>query len=139
FELDGADGDRLDYVVRHGNEVWTYSADIDVPMRRASSQIAIAHKSVEDWKTWDFRRGFVLTFGLMAVGIWLASFAALVFFASRISRPIQQLTAGLTELAGGKQGVRVPAGRDDEIGRAIQAFNHMAEQMQQNRDRLVYP
>ena len=38
FELAGADGDRLDYVVRHGNEVWTYSADIDVPMRRSSSR-----------------------------------------------------------------------------------------------------
>src|SRR5438309_10563013 len=27
---------------------------------------------------------------------------------------------------------------DDEIGRANQAFNHMADQLQQSRDRLVY-
>src|SRR2546425_8140580 len=55
-----------------------------------------------------------------------------------MARPIQQLTAGLASLASGNPEIRVPAGRDDEIGRAIQAFNHMAGQLQQNRDRLVY-
>jgi two-component system nitrogen regulation sensor histidine kinase NtrY len=138
FELTGAEGDHLNYLLRHGGEVWSYSTDLEAGMRRSSQQIAAARKSVEDWKTWDFRRGFVATFGLLAVGIWLASFATLVFFASRISHPIQQLTAALGELAGGKQGVRVPGQRHDEIGRAIQAFNHMAGQMQENRERLVY-
>jgi two-component system nitrogen regulation sensor histidine kinase NtrY len=138
FQLAGSGGDRLDYLVRHNSEVWSYSSDLEVGMRRSSEQIAAARKSVEDWRTWDFRRGFVSTFGVLAIGIWFASFTALVFFASRISHPIQQLTAGLSELSGGNPGVRVPTDRDDEIGRAIQAFNHMADQMQQNRDRLVY-
>ena len=138
FALAGSDGDRLDYFVRHGSEVWSYSSELEVGMRRSSRQIAAARKSVEDGRTWDFRRGFVTTFGLLAVGVWVASLSALVFFASRISRPIRQLTAGLGELAGGKQGVRVPTQRHDEIGRAIRAFNHMADQMQRNRDRLVY-
>ena len=42
--------------------------------------------------------------GLIDAGagrIRMASFAALVYFASRVSRPIQQLTAGLSDLAGG--------------------------------------
>ena len=138
FELAGAERDRLNYLVRHGKGVWSYSTDLEVGMRRSSQQIAAARESVDKWKTWDFRRGFVWAFALLAVGIWLASFGALVFFAGRISRPIQQLTAGLSELAGGNASVRVPSDRNDEIGRAIQAFNHMADQMQQNRDRLVY-
>jgi nitrogen fixation/metabolism regulation signal transduction histidine kinase len=75
---------------------------------------------------------------LLAVGIWVASFATLVYFASRVSRPIQQLTAGLSDLAGGNPNVRVAGSGNDEVARAIQAFNHMADQMQQNRDRLVY-
>ena len=50
---------------------------------------------VETWKSRDFRRGFVYSFGLLAAGIWIASFAALVYFAGRISRPIQQLTVTL--------------------------------------------
>lgn len=107
-------------------------------MKRLTEQYARARESVDTWRTRDFRRGFVYAFGLLAVGIWLASFGALVFFAGRISRPIQQLTAGLTDLAGGNPGVRVPTNRDDEIGRAIQAFNHMADQLQQSRERLVY-
>ncbi len=66
------------------------------------------------------------------------SLALLVYLAHRISRPIQQLTAGLTELAAGDLNARVEARRDDEIGRAIQAFNHMADKLQESTERLVY-
>src|SRR5205823_10966145 len=52
--------------------------------------------------------------------------------------PIQQLTAGLSELAGGNFAVRLKSRRDDEIGRAILAFNDTAAQLEQNRDRLIY-
>jgi len=138
FTLAGSQGERLEYLVRQGQQVWSYSAPLEVGMKRLHEQIAQARESVDDWKSRDWWRGFVYTYGLLAAGIWLASFALLTFLASRISRPIQQLTAGLGSLAGGNPEIRVPAGRDDEIGRAIQAFNHMADQLQQNRDRLVY-
>jgi two-component system nitrogen regulation sensor histidine kinase NtrY len=72
------------------------------------------------------------------VAIWASSLALLVILASRISHPIQQLTAGLSNLAGGDADARVAPAGGDEIGRAIRAFNHMADQLQQNRDRLVY-
>jgi two-component system, NtrC family, nitrogen regulation sensor histidine kinase NtrY len=138
FALAGAEGKRLDYLVRQGQEVWSYSAPLEVGMQRLHEQIARARESVDDWKSRDWWRGFVYTYGLLAAGIWLVSFGLLTFLASRISHPIQQLTAGLGSLAAGNPEIRVPAGRDDEIGRAIQAFNHMADQLQQNRDRLVY-
>ena len=70
--------------------------------------------------------------------IWLVSLALLVYLAHRISRPIQELTAGLGKLAAGDLNARVQARRDDEIGRAIQAFNHMAGQLQESTERLVY-
>ena len=70
--------------------------------------------------------------------IWLVSLALLVYLAHRISRPIQQLTAGLPQLAAGDLNTRVEARRDDEIGRAIGAFNDMAEQLQESTERLVY-
>jgi nitrogen fixation/metabolism regulation signal transduction histidine kinase len=138
FVLAGTEGDRLEYLVRRGPEVWGYSTPLEVAMQRLHEQISDARESVDDWKARDWWRGFVYTYGLLAVAIWLSSFGLLAFLASRISRPIQQLTAGLENLAGGNLEIRVPAGRDDEIGRAIQAFNHMADQLQQNRDRLVY-
>src|SRR5579863_2244047 len=130
FALSGAAGDRLDYLVRRDNEVWIYSAPLEIGMRDLSTQITDARESVDTWKTHDLKRGFVYTYALVAIGIWLSSFALLVFLASRISRPIQQLTAALSKLAAGDPGVRVPTGRGDEIGRAIQAFNHMADQLQ---------
>ena len=138
FVLSGSEGERLEYLVRRGSEIWGYSTPLEVAMQRLHEQISDARESVDAWKSRDWWRGFVYTYGLLAVAIWLASFGLLAFLASRISRPIQQLTAGLENLAGGNPEIRVPAGRDDEIGRAIQAFNHMADQLQQNRDRLVY-
>jgi nitrogen fixation/metabolism regulation signal transduction histidine kinase len=68
----------------------------------------------------------------------VVSLVPLLFLASRISRPIQQLTVGLTDVAAGHLGRRVPTSRRDEVGRAIRAFNDMAEQLQQSRERLVY-
>jgi two-component system nitrogen regulation sensor histidine kinase NtrY len=62
----------------------------------------------------------------------------LVYLAHRISRPIQQLTAGLSQLAAGDLSTRVEARRDDEIGRAMQAFNDMADRLQRSTERLVY-
>src|SRR5579859_1498681 len=138
FTLAGPAGDRLDYLLRHGSEVWTYSTPLEIGMDSLTAQIARARESVDEWKTRDFRRGFVYTYGLLAVVIWAAALALLVFLASRVSRPIQQLTAALSALAGGNPDVRVPTDRDDEMGRAIQAFNHMADQLQQSRERLVY-
>jgi nitrogen fixation/metabolism regulation signal transduction histidine kinase len=63
---------------------------------------------------------------------------SLIYLAHRISRPIQQLTGALTSLAAGDLRVRLGATGNDETGRAIHAFNNMAGQLQQSRDRLVY-
>ena len=138
FFRGGEDGSRLDYLVRHGDEIWTWSAPLGVAMDRITREIRDARAAVEAANTADLRKGVKLTYVLCAAGIWLVSLALLVYFAHRISRPIQQLTAGLGELAAGDLNARVPAHRDDEIGRAIQAFNHMAGKLQESTERLVY-
>ena len=68
----------------------------------------------------------------------LLSLGALIYLAHRISRPIHQLTAGLQQLASGDLNARVKRENDDEMGRAIQAFNHMAGQLRESTERLVY-
>ena len=139
FILAGNGGNRLDYLVRHGTEVWVYSADLgNVAMDRLARQIAEARALVDKGENRDLRRGFTLVYALLAASVWLVSLALLVYFAHRISRPIQQLTTGLTRLASGDLTARVPERGDDEIGRAIQAFNGMAERLQQTTERLVY-
>jgi nitrogen fixation/metabolism regulation signal transduction histidine kinase len=67
-----------------------------------------------------------------------------VLIAHRVSRPIQQLTAALTDFAGGEWSRRLDTGSTpgvaprDEVGRAVDAFNHMADQLEENRERLVH-
>ena len=129
---------RLDYLLRRGGEVWVYSAPVGIDLDRIGEQIREARTFIEDSQARDLRRGFTLTYVLMAASFWMISLALLMYMAFRISRPIQQLTAGLAELTAGNFGTRVKTSRDDEVGHAIWAFNHMAGQLEQNRERLVY-
>ena len=150
----GQDGNRLDYLVRHGNEIWSYSESLgDVAMDRLTREIrdarranqanwfleeGDARRAVEEANERDLRRGIKRTYVLLAAAIWLVSLGMLVFLAHRISRPIQELTTGLGKLASGDLNARVPPRRDDEIGRAIGAFNNMAARLQESTERLVY-
>jgi nitrogen fixation/metabolism regulation signal transduction histidine kinase len=139
FSHTGNEGDRLDYLVRHGDEIWVWSMSLgDVPMDHVTHQIREAREAVAAANGSDLRKGVKLTYIVLAAGIWVVSLALLVYLAHRISRPIQQLTAGLGQLASGDLNARVRAHRDDEIGRAIQAFNHMADKLQESTERLVY-
>jgi nitrogen fixation/metabolism regulation signal transduction histidine kinase len=135
----GQDGSRLDYLVRHGNEIWAYSESLgDVAMDRLTREIRDARRAVEEANERDLRRGIKRTYIVLAAAIWLVSLALLVYLAHRISRPIQELTTGLGKLAAGDLNARVEARRDDEIGRAIGAFNNMAARLQESTERLVY-
>jgi nitrogen fixation/metabolism regulation signal transduction histidine kinase len=119
--------------------IWVYTEHLGpVAMDRLRQQIADSRTLVEKARERDFRRGFRLTYLLLATSFWLVSLALLVYMAHRISRPIHQLTGGLTELAAGDLNARVPPRGNDEIGRAIQAFNHMAGKLQESTERLVY-
>jgi two-component system, NtrC family, nitrogen regulation sensor histidine kinase NtrY len=138
FVLAGDQGDRLDYLVRHGQDVWLYSEPLHVPMDQLTSEYKEARSVLEATQFRDLQRGFTLTFLLLAAAVWLLTLIGLIYWAHRISRPIQQLTTGLSAVAAGNLDYRVVASRDDEIGTAIQAFNHMSGQLRESRDRLVY-
>ena len=107
-------------------------------MERLTREIREARELVREVRERDLRRGVKLAYILLAASFWLVSLALLMYLAHRISRPIHQLTAGLTQLAAGDLNARVEPQRDDEIGRAIQAFNDMAGKLQESTERLVY-
>jgi two-component system, NtrC family, nitrogen regulation sensor histidine kinase NtrY len=139
FVLAGNEGDRLDYLVRRGGDVWLYSASTGgIRMGTLSRQIRAAREVVEVAKGRDLLKGFTMFYVLLAAFFWATSLALLVYLAHRVSRPIQRLTAGLATLAAGDLQVRVPEGRDDEVGRAILAFNDLAIRLKETTDRLVY-
>jgi len=138
FELAGERSSRLDYYVRHGGEVWVYSRPMAIPMDDLTDQIARAHQVLNRSEARNLRRGFNTTLLLVASALWLAALGALVFLAARISRPVRQLTQGLKQVAEGDLGARVERRGSDEIGAAVDAFNHMAAQLQQARQRLIH-
>jgi two-component system, NtrC family, nitrogen regulation sensor histidine kinase NtrY len=144
FDLDGNQRDRLDYMVRGADgSVALYSTSLNgISMQQLSDQYIGARATVAAAGTHDWRRGFTYTYLLLAAAIWLLTFLALLYFAQRISQPIQELTKGLSEVAAGHMDYRVPEGRPslgpDEIGSAVRAFNEMAEELKQSQERLVY-
>jgi nitrogen fixation/metabolism regulation signal transduction histidine kinase len=143
FNLDGNQGDRLDYLVRRADGVAMYSASLHgIRMQQLSDQYTDAREAVAAASTHNWRRGFTYTYLLLAAAIWLLTFLALLYFARRISQPIQELTKGLSEVAAGHMDYRVAEGRrsidNDEIGSAVRAFNEMAEELKQSQERLVY-
>jgi nitrogen fixation/metabolism regulation signal transduction histidine kinase len=136
FVLAGANGDRLDYYVLRKQKVMLYSRQLNVPLGELTRQIGDARQTVET--SGDLvRRGFRGALLLIAASLWLAALAALVFLAARITRPIRQLTQGLERVAAGDLATRVPEQGSGEITAAMQAFNHMASQLQQAQERLI--
>jgi two-component system nitrogen regulation sensor histidine kinase NtrY len=139
FSLSGPGGDHLDYMRRDDRGVEVYSRDLGgIHMQELSAEFRQARELVGSIEARDLRRGFTLTLLLLVAIVWLVSLAPLVFIAHRVSKPIRQLTAGLTDFAAGDWDRRVETRRDDEVGRAVEAFNHMAEQLRRGRKRLVY-
>jgi len=139
FAIAGPAGSRLDYFLRHGDEVWMYSRDLDnVRMDELSNQYREARRLVQLAEERDLRRGFTTTLLVLVISVWLVSFVWMIYLANRVSRPIQQLTAGMAQLAAGDLDTRIESTSDDEVGRAIQAFNRTAAELKQNRERLVY-
>jgi signal transduction histidine kinase len=139
FGLGGPDGDRLDYMRRSARGVEVYARDLaGIHMQELSTKLRQAREVVGSIEARDLRRGFTLTLLLLVGIVWLISLAPLLFLAHRISKPIRQLTAGLTDFAAGDWDRRVESSRTDEVGNAVEAFNHMAEQLRRSRERLVY-
>jgi len=139
FSLSGKEGNQLDYLVRSDSEVRIYSRHLgNIRMEPLSTQYSHTRGEIEEMRNRDLRQGFLYTLILLSTIIWLVSCGTLAFLANRISRPIQELTAGLSRLSRGDYQTRVAVRRRDEIGLAIDAFNGMADQLQRSRERLVY-
>jgi two-component system nitrogen regulation sensor histidine kinase NtrY len=138
FVLSEPAGDRLSYLQRHGGEIWLYTKALDgVRLGDVGRELQAARSRAGDLQQRDLARGFTVALALVAAVVWLLSLAVVAFMARRISRPIDQLTAGLHRLAAGAFETRLEPAHD-EVGRAVLAFNNTASQLEQNRERLIY-
>lgn len=140
FILSDPGGDRLQYAARRGAELWLYTASLDgVRMAEITRTIAETRARAGDLRQRDLPRGFTLALVLSSALVWTLSLAIVFYLSVRISRPIQELTTGLGQVAAGRFETRLqPAASRDEIGQAVAAFNMTADQLQRSRERLVY-
>src|ERR1039458_5733578 len=77
--LAGNQEDRMDYLVRHGDEVWVYSTSLHgVKMNELSEQYAHARALVTAGAARDLRRGFLV----LAATVWVVAFGALIYIRS---------------------------------------------------------
>jgi two-component system nitrogen regulation sensor histidine kinase NtrY len=139
FERAGDNGNILRLSVLKGKEVWVYERSLgEVGLDTISRQYRDARAVLDSARARDLQRGFLFAGLLLVSAVWLLALLVLLFFANRISRPIRQLTRALSVLESGDASVRVPEDRADEVGMAMRAFNRMAGQLEQDRQRLVY-
>ncbi|MCC6365109.1 MAG: HAMP domain-containing histidine kinase [Bryobacterales bacterium] len=138
FQLGGEGGSRIEYLVRRDDGVWRYTRPLgSVRMEKVGELYTAARGRVDLSRSRDFPRAFRYTLLLVAASGGVLTVVIVLFFAYRISRPVQKLTDALQRFAAGDMSVRVEAERRDEIGAALTAFNDMAEQLQQSRERLI--
>jgi two-component system nitrogen regulation sensor histidine kinase NtrY len=137
FETSGEGGARLELLERTAAGVRVYWRELGAPLRSLSDEYAKARAAIDSARDRNLRRGFFYTLLAVCSGIWIAGFAALAFFAHRVSSPIAKLTRGLGAVAAGDLAARVESDRNDEIGAAIAAFNDMADQLEKSREKLV--
>jgi two-component system nitrogen regulation sensor histidine kinase NtrY len=77
-----------------------------------------------------------IAYGVASGGILLAIIFSL-WIAARVSRPVEELARAAEDVAAGSWGTRVPERGNDEVGVLARSFNHMTEQLADQRERLV--
>jgi nitrogen fixation/metabolism regulation signal transduction histidine kinase len=138
FVLTGDGQSQLLYLVRTPDGIKAWQRPLDIRMADLARDYSDARSTVATHAFDSIRRGIFLAWGLAAGVIWLVALTLVWLAATRFSRPIARLTEALQSLAAGNSRIRVPNERTDEIGLATEAFNRMATQLEQSRDRLVY-
>ncbi len=77
-----------------------------------------------------------IAYGVASGGILLAIVFSL-WIAARVSRPVEELARAAEEVASGSWDTRVPERGRDEVGVLARSFNHMTEQLANQREKLV--
>jgi len=77
-----------------------------------------------------------IAYGVAGAGILLA-IAFSLWIAARVSRPIEQLARAAGDVASGNWETRVPERGRDEVSVLARSFNHMTEELTNQRERLI--
>jgi two-component system, NtrC family, nitrogen regulation sensor histidine kinase NtrY len=139
FVVTGDEGDTLLYLGREDGGVRVHERHLGgIRLDELQRQYAEAREAIDRRGERDLRRGFLWALALLAGVPWAIALLIVILAAHRISKPIQQLAGALRRLGAGDLSVRIATQRSDEVGEAMQAFDHTAAELQQSRERLLY-
>lgn len=74
---------------------------------------------------------------LVGSGAVLLGLALSFWTASRVTKPLRELTSSVRQVAGGRWDTRAVVGSSDEVGQLARDFNRMTEQLVEHRDRMI--
>jgi two-component system phosphate regulon sensor histidine kinase PhoR len=110
---------------------------VAVPMREQDRIVAVVRASLPMTSIAQALRAmyFKTALGGLVIVLLLAALSFLI--SQRLSRPLQDLKRGALRFAGGDLSRRLPVHGSDELGSLAEAFNHMAEQLEDRIGALI--
>ena len=102
-------------------------------LRRQVSRVAAINLRAIEQQSQRTRRianRTITTLGLLAVIGILATFSFIFSFPDYVTKPVEELTAGIRRLAAGDYGQRLPTHAHDEFAEVAGAFNDMARKLE---------
>ena len=102
-------------------------------LRRQISRVAALNlRAIEQQsqRTWHIANRTITTLGLLAALGILATFSFIFSFPDYVTKPVEELTAGIRHLAAGDYRQRLPTPAHDEFAEVARAFNDMAQKLE---------
>jgi nitrogen fixation/metabolism regulation signal transduction histidine kinase len=127
-----------------GNAVLTGSDDryfvavYRVPLQLSKLSEAVQHAYAQYGDMADLREplkySFRLTLTMVLLLAMLAAIYGAIFFAQKLTRPVQDLIAGTRAVGKGDFGTRLPLPSRDEMGFLVHSFNDMTKRLRRARE-----
>jgi len=109
-----------------------------VPQQLANLSEAVQHAYSQYGDVASFREplkySFRLTLTMVLLLAMLAGIYGAIFFAQRLTRPVQDLIAGTRAVGKGDFGTRLPLPSRDEMGFLVHSFNDMTKRLRRARE-----
>jgi nitrogen fixation/metabolism regulation signal transduction histidine kinase len=160
-EFEGADGVKAASVARPagaaGLPAQFRELRVEEPVPGAGGRVVLVFAADESLLAWheelgrtldkvrridsvraELPRGYRLAFLFLVGGVVVVAVASGVLLARRYTRRIADLVSGTRKVADGDLGARVGIGGRDELGELAGAFNRMVEDIENDREQILY-
>ena len=123
--------------VRHSFTLGYEGMYVAVPLSEQGRNVAVVRVSLPMTAISNALRALYLKTALGGLVIILVLTGLSLFISQHLSRPLEDLERGALRIARGDLSRRLPVPTSDELGSLAEAFNHMAEQLEDRINALI--